>query len=71
MAPPLRVDTEIPVKLDEREDLQGKVQNSPERREACPTPVDARVELGTSRDDITPGRHAASLEILTPASAWT
>ena len=71
MAPPFRVDTEIPVELDEREDLQGKVQNSPERREACPTPVDARVELGTSRDDITPCRHAASLHNRSDSVGYT
>ena len=62
MAPPFRVDTEIPVEFDEREDLQGNDQISPERREPCPTPVVELDEYGTSRDETVHRRHAASLQ---------
>ena len=53
---------EIPVEFDEREDLQGNDQNSPDGRDSCPTRVVELDEYGTSRDDTTHGRHAASLQ---------
>ena len=61
MAPPFRVDTEIPVEFDEREDLQGHDQNSLEARDSCHAPAVELDEYGTSRDETTHRRHAASL----------
>ena len=61
MAPPFRVDTENPVEFDERQDLQGKLQNCPEARDSCPAPVVELDESGTSRDETAHRRHAASL----------
>ena len=61
MAPPFRVDTEIPVEFDEREDLQGHDQNSLEARDSCHAPAVELDECRTSRDETTLGRHAASL----------
>ena len=63
MAPPFRVDTEIPVEFDEREDLQGTLQNSPERRGDYKSPVVELDESGTSRDETTHGRQRQRRDI--------